>query len=77
MPQIGVHVSEKAMGPYRFVRSSLYSARSGVVNVEAYDEGVCWIDGTYFAEGMVVVGCWVESSSCVQDNELRHEDVVG
>ena len=45
--------------------------------MKANDEGVCWIDGTYFAEGMVVVGCWVESSSCVQGNELRHEDVVG
>ena len=45
--------------------------------MEVNDEGVCWIEGTYFAEGMVVRGCWEESSSCVQGNELRVEDVIG
>ena len=45
--------------------------------MEINDEGVCWIDGTYFAEDMVVGRCWVESSRCVQGNELRVEDVVG
>ena len=29
MPQMDVHVSAKAMGPYRFVRRSLYVASRG------------------------------------------------
>lgn len=45
--------------------------------MEVNYEGVCWIDGTYFVEGVVIGGCWVESSSCVQCNELRVEDIVG
>ena len=49
---------------------SLYSARSGgeveveaVVDVEIDDEGVSWIGETYFAEGMLIGGCWVKASS--------------
>ena len=45
--------------------------------MEVNDEGVCWIDWAYFAEGMVVGECWVESSSCVQGDEFRVKDVVG
>ena len=45
--------------------------------MEIDDEGVSWIGGTYFAEGMVVGGCWVKASSCVQGYEFSVKDVVG